>query len=309
VDNEDSIQERLIGFSDVSRTDSETLFKLLKDTLTSQGLSLLNIRGQCYDGDSNMSGEHRGLQARIKDEAPKAVYDHCYAHCLNLVLVDAMKRNKTERNLFGTLESLYCFIRHSTYQHTSFRTLQHEFETATEDATGGLTMKSLCETRWACRYEAVRATQANLQVVVELLDALIEENSSQSKALADARGLLLQIQSFEFLLAIAVLKQLLECTNVLSLYLQSKQINLGAAITSVNATLSVLKKYRNNSIFHVHFATASSLADMLGVDRLLSLLLVQYACEDSSLAIGFRHNFSLSRHVRQPPFYQSTSAI
>jgi len=211
-----------LNFSDISRTDSETLFKLLKDTLTSQGLSLCNIRGQCYDGASNMSGEHRGLQARIKDEAPKPVYVHCYAHCLNLVLVDAMKRNKTARNFFGTLESLYCFIRHSTYRHASFRTLQHEFETATEDATGGLTMKSLCETRWACRYEAVRAMQANLQVV-ELLDALIEENSSQAKALADARGLLLQIRSFEFLLAIVVLQQLLECTNVLSLYLQSKQ--------------------------------------------------------------------------------------
>ena len=30
VDNEESIQEHLIGFSDVSRTDSETLFKLFK---------------------------------------------------------------------------------------------------------------------------------------------------------------------------------------------------------------------------------------------------------------------------------------
>ena len=59
VDNEQSIQEHLIGFSDVSRTDSETLFKLLKDTLTSQGLSLLNIRGQCYDGASNISSEHQ----------------------------------------------------------------------------------------------------------------------------------------------------------------------------------------------------------------------------------------------------------
>ena len=108
--------------------------------------------------------------------------------------------------------------------------------------------------------------QANLQIVVEFLDALIEENSSQAKALADARGLLLQIQSFEFLLAFVVLKQLLECNNVLSLYLQSKQIDLGAAITSVNATLSVLKTYRNKITFHGHFETASSLADMFGVD-------------------------------------------
>ena len=66
VDNEESIQERLIGFSVVSRTDSETLLKLLKDTSTSEGLNLLNIRGQCYDGDSNMSGEHQGLRSKLK---------------------------------------------------------------------------------------------------------------------------------------------------------------------------------------------------------------------------------------------------
>ena len=56
----------------VDNEDSETLFML----------TLLNIRGQCYDGASNMSGEYRGLQARIKDEAPKALYVHCYAHSL-----------------------------------------------------------------------------------------------------------------------------------------------------------------------------------------------------------------------------------
>ena len=33
--------------------------------------------------------------------------------------------------------------------------------------------------------------RANLRIVVELLDALIEENSSHAKALADARDLLL----------------------------------------------------------------------------------------------------------------------
>ena len=129
-------------------------------------------------------------------------------------------------------------------------------------------MKSLCETRWACRYEAVRAMQGNLQVVVKLLDVIILKkiHLRQKLLLMLEACLHLQIWSFEFLLAMVVLKQLLECTNVLSLYLQSKQIDLGAAITSVDATLSVLKKYRNDSVFHGHYETASSLADMLGVD-------------------------------------------
>ena len=53
----------------------------------------------------------------------------------------------------------------------------------------------------------------------EVLHA-IEDETSHEKAAADTRGLLHQFQSFEFLLAIVVLKQLLEHTNVVSRYLQ-----------------------------------------------------------------------------------------
>ena len=75
VDSEDIIQERVIGLSAVSITDAQTLlFKLLKDTLISHGLSLFQIRGQCYDGASNMSVQYSGLQPRVKMESPKALY-------------------------------------------------------------------------------------------------------------------------------------------------------------------------------------------------------------------------------------------
>ena len=37
-----------------------------------------------------MSGQYQGLQARVKNDSPKALYVHFNAHCLNLVLVDAM---------------------------------------------------------------------------------------------------------------------------------------------------------------------------------------------------------------------------
>ena len=47
-----------------------------------------------------------------------------------------------------------------------------------------------------------------------------EDKTSHSKAAVDTRGLLNQLQSFEFLLAMVVLKQLLEHTNVVSKYLQ-----------------------------------------------------------------------------------------
>ena len=71
VDSEDIVHERLIGLSAVSKADTETLFKQLKDTLISHDLSLSQIRGQCYDGASKMSGQYSGLQTRLKLESPK----------------------------------------------------------------------------------------------------------------------------------------------------------------------------------------------------------------------------------------------
>ena len=66
------------------------------------------------------------------------------------------RATKITRNFFGTLESLYCFIRQSTCWHSLFQTLQHEFEAATDHDSGRLAIKQLCETRWACRFEATR---------------------------------------------------------------------------------------------------------------------------------------------------------
>lgn len=42
--------------------------------------------GQCFDGASVMSRVRNGLQAKIKEVVPRAVFVHCLGHRLNLVL-------------------------------------------------------------------------------------------------------------------------------------------------------------------------------------------------------------------------------
>ena len=59
---------------------------------------------------NNVSWVHTGLQARIKELSLSALYTHCYAHVLNLVIVDTMTNNTVAKDLFGTLQNLYVFI-------------------------------------------------------------------------------------------------------------------------------------------------------------------------------------------------------
>ena len=44
----------------------------IKDVLLKLQLSLVNCRGQCYDGASNMMGHKTGVAKRIQDLQPKA---------------------------------------------------------------------------------------------------------------------------------------------------------------------------------------------------------------------------------------------
>lgn len=61
-----------------------------------QQISIQNIHiiAQSYDGASVMSGNMNGVQAKIKEQHPAAVYTHCMAHRLNLVVVDTCKSIK-----------------------------------------------------------------------------------------------------------------------------------------------------------------------------------------------------------------------
>ena len=43
--------------------------------------------GQGYNGTSSMTGKEKGVQAIVKESCPLAVYVHCSAHALSLVLI------------------------------------------------------------------------------------------------------------------------------------------------------------------------------------------------------------------------------
>ena len=72
---------------------------------------------QGHDGASVMSAWCiSGVQQRIRDLVPQACYIHCYAHCLNLVLVDCAKSIVHASEFFSLLQSLYIFISSSKAQ-------------------------------------------------------------------------------------------------------------------------------------------------------------------------------------------------
>ena len=98
--------ERFLGIVHVSDTTSLSL-KLAIETLFSKyGLSLSSLRGQGYDGASNMQGAIHGLKTLILKENSSAYYMHCFAHQLQLALVAVAKNHVQIALLFNIVASL-----------------------------------------------------------------------------------------------------------------------------------------------------------------------------------------------------------
>ena len=75
----------------VKRITGEVLGESILNWLTANDISPADMRGQCYDGASNMSGTRSGAMALVQKAAPMGAYHHCAAHCLNLSIVSACK--------------------------------------------------------------------------------------------------------------------------------------------------------------------------------------------------------------------------
>lgn len=93
------VYERFLGFVDVSKGQSaNNIVEAIYAYFDGRKISMQNISivAQSYDGASVMSGNMNGVQAKIKEQHPAAVYTHCMAHRLNLVVLDTCKSIKVK---------------------------------------------------------------------------------------------------------------------------------------------------------------------------------------------------------------------
>ncbi|XP_019192725.1 PREDICTED: zinc finger MYM-type protein 1-like [Ipomoea nil] len=100
------IQDRFFGVVHVKDTSASTLKEGIFSILSRHNLDVQNIRGQGYDGTSNMRGEWNGLKDLILDEYPYAYYVHCFAHRLQLTLVASSKEVILVHQFFTKLNSI-----------------------------------------------------------------------------------------------------------------------------------------------------------------------------------------------------------
>ncbi|KAJ1691477.1 hypothetical protein LUZ63_015632 [Rhynchospora breviuscula] len=170
VSKQGMIVERFLAIVRVSETTSMSLKVSLEELFCKHGLSFSRLRGQGYDGASNMRGEFNGLKALILKENSCAYYVHCFAHQLQLVLVAVAEKYKRIATLFTYLSNLQSTVGASCQRRDKLREERAaEVQEALKDGdlsigTGSNQETSLARpgtTRWSSHYRYVNPIQKN----------------------------------------------------------------------------------------------------------------------------------------------------
>ena len=107
---EGKVKEAFLGFDDVSNDRRAAAISQYVLGSLEKYNCCDKLVAQTYDGASVMASELNGVQAKIKEKVPEAIFTHCYAQKLNLVLAQSAKCIPECRTFFKTAEGLSAFF-------------------------------------------------------------------------------------------------------------------------------------------------------------------------------------------------------
>ncbi|XP_041850455.1 zinc finger MYM-type protein 1-like [Melanotaenia boesemani] len=108
------VKECFVKFVDVtSGRRADDLAALIFHFFEEYECSLDKVVAQCYDGAAVMASGLNGVQAKVKEKVPMALFIHCYAHRLNLVLTQGVSKLKECKVFFANLSGLAAFFSRS----------------------------------------------------------------------------------------------------------------------------------------------------------------------------------------------------
>ena len=187
VDKSGAVQERFIGFSDFSddRT-ANALANYVFNVLTEYDCEE-KLVAQTYDGAAVMSGEHGGLQALVKSKCSQAIFIHCYAHKMNLVLKNSVDHIKECKIFFSTLSGLASFFSKSSRRtHALDQEVKKRFP-------------SVAPTRWNYNSRLVATVLEHKADIISLFESMIENGDKwDNESYTGAIGFLATLQDFDF---------------------------------------------------------------------------------------------------------------
>jgi hypothetical protein len=161
-------------------------------------LSLKQVRGQGYDGASNMRGEFNGFKSLIMRDNGTSYYVHCFAHQPQLVVVAVARKNREISQFFSWISTLLNVVGGSAKRRDMIQDINLEEVSKVLGCgllqTGAVLNQEQClkrpgDTHWGSRYMSLQSLVNLFPTIVKVL-AIVEKEDRDGTHREQAWGLL-----------------------------------------------------------------------------------------------------------------------
>ncbi|KAL6654915.1 hypothetical protein ACP70R_008380 [Stipagrostis hirtigluma subsp. patula] len=265
VDKKGRVVERFVGAARIENMTASALKTAIESLLVDHSLSLCRVRGQGYDGASNLKDYINGLKKLVMDESPSAYYVHCFPHHLHLSLAAVAKENDACIDFFEQLSFLLSIFGISckrppvlqagqaqevlqALQVEIGRCLNQEmFYLDRPDATdrSDATVK-LDDSHLGSHYKVVMHIFLFYPTIRRVLIMMGKDHTQIAEALK-AQTMLRYFESFEFVFMVHLLLEIFGITHVLARYLlikdhRHKIVNAIGVVRTTKKLLALLRE-------------------------------------------------------------------
>lgn len=229
-----SVCERFLGFYDVSSDrDAKAITSVVMRAIANYSPANKLIC-QTYDGASCMSGQHGGVQALVKAHCPSALFIHCYAHKLNLVLAQGTNNIQAAKLFFAGLDAFHSFFSRSCKRSA----LLCEVDRAVRVPGGSVV-------RWNFKSRAVHAIHEGRTLLCVAFDRIMTEPGWDKDTIAQSAALKQKLEDFDFTFLLGVFQSIFGLTEAF----QSKTADIKKCQDRINSTINALKATRTDETF------------------------------------------------------------
>lgn len=233
----DKIEERFVGFYDVSKDKTAVgLSEVIHRVLLDWEVNGQKVVSQTYDGAAVMAGRQGGVQKLVKQFCPHALFVHCYAHQLNLVLLYGSKTIKQVRLFVCALTAF-----HSFFSKSSKRTVL-----LTER---GFKLPQASSTRWNFHSRAVFTIIKHFKELYSIFNEIIDEESSEwdDETVNCAIGLKRHMDDPTFVYLLCVFEACFIYIDHLFKLLQLSTVSIVTCHKEIEAVIRNMENLRNDT--------------------------------------------------------------
>ncbi|XP_059314946.1 uncharacterized protein LOC132065532 isoform X2 [Lycium ferocissimum] len=250
IDRRGFVMERIIDIVHVQDTGVLSLKRAIVDLLAHHSLSLSYVRGQCYDVESDMHDNIKGLKMLIRQENRSAHSLHCFAHQLQHTLVMVSAQCVQVGQLVLLVSNIMNVLGAMDEFQVSQREKIREALDMGELTTGRNLLQELDlikagDISWGSHYKSFSNFILLFGSIIDILDAIVTDAHSLDER-ARASEYLRTSQTFEIAFILHLMKDVLAITYELNESLQKKEEDIANAMLLVEIAKGMLPKLKDN---------------------------------------------------------------